>query len=176
MGRVRMRRNHDVFGGPPGWATIRLEIFQLLERRPGLTRNEIAKEIGVSYATARYHLARLIEARVAIEIQVAQVSQFVGGGKLTYVAAADFERRDRIYLERLLEQGSNRRIFEHFARNPEATLRQAGAALGWSAPTVARSRQRLVEAGLLMRSWDSRSGRQSIRVGWDAIRVGLAHP
>ncbi len=119
---------------------VRARLLADVRASPGVHRAALVALAGVGQGATRHHLDRLVRAGLLMETR--------DHGFVRYFVAADVSP-ERAREEAALHAGSNRRVLDALRAEPGLTLRQIGARLGITAPSVHRSVKRLREAGLL---------------------------
>lgn len=119
---------------------VRARLHEHVRANPGVHSAELVDLTGIGEGATRHHLAQLVRHGLLFETR--------DGGYVRYFVAGDvppaMARREAV-----LRAGSNRRVFEALTAEPHLSLREVGARLGMSAPSVHRSVKRLRAAGLL---------------------------
>jgi len=119
---------------------VRARLYDAVRRDPGIHRAALIEYAGVGVGATTRHLRQLAAHRYLVEIR--------DGGFVRYYAAGEVPP-DVARREGVLRAGSQRAVYDLYAREPHVTLREAGARLGMSAPSVHRAKRRLEEEGLL---------------------------
>lgn len=119
---------------------VRARLYERIRAEPGIHRAELVDFAGIGEGATRHHLAQLAKHRLILETAQDGFVRYFAAGEVPPLVA----RR-----EALLRAGSHRAVYELYAREPTLSLRDAGARLGMSAPSVHRAKKKLEAAGLL---------------------------
>lgn len=119
---------------------VRARLYERVRAEPGLHRAELVDFAGIGEGATRHHLRLLVGARLLVET--------ADGGYVRYFAAGEVPP-DVARREAVLRAGSARRVYDLLVAEPHLSLREAGARLRMSAPSVHRTKRKLEEAGLL---------------------------
>lgn len=118
----------------------RARIYEGIRAAPGLTTAEVVDLAGVGEGASRHHLQHLTRGGLLLEIREQGYVRYFAANEVP----ADLARRESV-----LRAGSNRAVHELLSREPNLSLREAGARLKLSAPSVHRAVSKLRRAGLL---------------------------
>ena len=119
---------------------VRARLYEAVRTSPGITQQELMDFAGIGDGATRHHLDQLVAHRLLFEVREDRHVRFFAAGEVP----PELARREAV-----LRAGSNRRVYELLRAEPHLSLREAGARLGMSAPSVHKCVRKLREAGLL---------------------------
>ncbi|MEA3199947.1 MAG: hypothetical protein QOE90_1375 [Thermoplasmata archaeon] len=119
---------------------VRARLYERVRAEPGIHLAELVDFAAIGEGATRHHLDQLVKHRLLVRIEEEKFVRFFAAGEVPPEAA----RREAI-----LRAGSLRAVYDLYAREPRIPLREAGARLGLSAPSVHRAKKKLEKAGLL---------------------------
>lgn len=119
---------------------VRARLYERVRAEPGLHRAELVDFAAIGEGATRHHLRQLVGARLLYETEQDGYVRYFAAGEVP----PDVARREAV-----LRGGSARRVYDLLVAEPRLSLREAGARLGMSAPSVHRTKRKLEEAGLL---------------------------
>lgn len=125
---------------------IRARLYERVRAEPGIHRAELVDFAGIGEGATRHHLAQLAKHRLLVETHTDGFVRYFAAGEVP----PEIARREAV-----LRAGSNRAVYDLYAREPGLSLRDAGARLGMSAPSVHRAKKKLETAGLLPAGMDT---------------------
>jgi len=125
----------------------RARLYERIRAEPGIHLAELVDFTGIGEGATRHHVDQLVKHRFVTRLDEEGFVRFYAAGEVP----PDVARR-----EALLRAGSMRGVYDLYAREPRLTLREAGARLGLSAPSVHRCKKRLEKAGLLPAATEAR--------------------
>lgn len=119
---------------------VRARLYDHVLREPGIHQSELVDFAGVGRGATTRHLAQLARHGYVVEVRDEGYTRYFAAGEVP----APLARRHAA-----LKAGSAARVYELLAAEPHLSLREAGARLGMSAPSVHRAKKKLENAGLL---------------------------
>lgn len=118
----------------------RAELLARIQREPGIRQHELLDLSDGGDGITRRHLDRLVKHGFVVQIKHGAWTGYYAAGAVPPHAAQE---------ALALRSETARRVYEAYAQEPALSLREAGARLGVSAPSVHRVKKRLEAAGLL---------------------------
>jgi hypothetical protein len=119
---------------------VRARLYERVRVEPGIHLAELVDYAAIGEGATRHHLDQLVKHRLLVRLEEEKFVRYFAAGEVPPEVA----RREAI-----LHAGSLREVYDLYCREPRLTLREAGARLGLSAPSVHRAKKRLENAGLL---------------------------
>jgi DNA-binding transcriptional ArsR family regulator len=127
---------------PPLRSPLRLQIYQIVVKHPGLTLRDLARRCGMTLGALHHHVTILENARFIDAVRA-------GRRRLVYPHPAPVEEspEDRV----LLLEDTSRRVAMAVAENPHVSVAALIGLTGLSQRVVYYHAKRLLEGGLLSR-------------------------
>ncbi len=119
---------------------VRARLHERVRADPGIHLADLVDFAAIGYGATRHHLEQLVKHRYLSQLNIDGMSRYYAAGEVPPQEA----RRAAI-----LRSDSTRRVYEVRANEPALSLREAGARLGMSAPSVHRIKKKLEGEGLL---------------------------
>jgi len=126
----------------------RQQVFEFIQRFPGLHFRELQRRLGLAVGTLQYHLAQLESEKLVIGRKDGEYTRYYAVGVIT--------DRDRILLQ-FMRQTPIRHILLHLLENKTANHKQLTAQIGLSPATASWYLGKLLDAGLVAKK---KSGRE----------------
>lgn len=119
---------------------VRSRLYEAVRRDAGIHQADLVDLAGIGKGATKHHLDQLVRHRLLVALESDGFTRYFAAGEVP----PDVARREAV-----LRAGSLRAVYEVYATEPALSLREAGARLGMSAPSVYRARRKLAAAGLL---------------------------
>lgn len=119
---------------------VRARLLERIRAEPGVHRQDLVGFARCGDGATRHHLRQLAKHRLVVEVETPGFARYFAAGALPPALARD---------EAVLRDGSHRRVYDLYVTQPGLSLREAGARLDMSAPSVFRAKRALTKAGLL---------------------------
>ena len=126
----------------------RQQVFEFIQRSPGLHFRELQRRMGLAVGTLQYHLAQLEQDKLVIGLKDGEYSRYYAVGVVT--------TRDRFLLQ-FLRQTPVRHILLHLIENKSANHKQLTARIKLSPATASWYLEKLLDADIVGKK---KSGRE----------------
>ena len=129
---------------------VRMQVYELVARTPGITIQEVARQVGLSHPTARYHLNVLAKNDLVVFLDKGNKMMFFRNRN----EFSDHERE----LVALLRNPEAMRVYDCIEQSPWILRKELSERLGISRTSVNWHLRNLMRAGLLAESREQGKG------------------
>lgn len=119
---------------------VRARLYERVRSEPGIHRAELVDYGGIGEGATRHHLDQLVKNHLLVAMKEDGFVRYYASGEVP----PEIARR-----EAALRAGSARAVYDLLVAEPHLSLREAGARLGMSAPSVHKTKKKLEKAGLI---------------------------